>query len=663
MFLFIKLFSVASIFILVCYIVGAIITRLFKLAHRERFFALFLNLIFGLSIIVSVYAVICTHGNTIQSAILVLILLVAWIVRYQPVNSSSLVPEPIVLAGAGVSVLPILLILVIITFCLQYFILYDSDSEYLKTPFVDYVYYSRLSLPLNHLGLETNTLEPVYQQFLTQQPYHYFEIWLNALLVRVTGLPSVLVLFISSASILLTIICVGFSALFAHFQLRTVWILVFALLFLFVTGIRWPFLQHYDFVSNGALLSSTLLCMHPKLAPVYVFMLLVGLLLLNRHYIAAGTSLAIMPLVFISTAPVAGISAVALASYLFLIRQLPWFKALAMVIAIVAVTLYIVLFYTSHPESYQFPSTGRTFALQSIIPKLNEVKTLLNITVGVFVNYAIYFGAYGALLLLLLLLRRQPRLLAGVPPIIWIWFGASLVIAAIIRAFGTHYLDSFQFFSNAMLPLTPIMLAIVLAVLLRSASSNSYFLATGVIVLLLTINFFVIGAGTTRYSPQFMSEVSRVAPRLGYRGAYVFADTDYKNAYTLSSDSYTAGNYISNFKNDYALMSLSALDIDSLATDMRFNRDSAQAEQIIRKSTLYRFARFQSLKGKKYSLDSIKYKFVTENNISFICASKAAELPLILHSLISVAYTDSLSGERLYLLNSKKNGIASAAYN
>lgn len=661
MLIFIKLFSVASIFILVCYIVGVAITSLFKLAHREQFFALFLSLVLGLSVIVSLYAIICTHGNTVQSAILVLILLVAWSIKHQPINSSSLAPESAVLSGTGASVLPILLILTIGTFCLQYFILFDSDSEYLKTPFVDYVYYSRLALPLNHLGLETNALEPIYQQFLTQQPYHYFEIWLNTLLVRITGLPSALVLFVSSASILLTIICVGFSAVFAHFQLRTIWVVILAVLFLFVTGIRWPFLQHYDFVSNGALLSSTLLCLQPKLAPVYVFMLLVGLLLLNRHYIAAGATLAIMPLVFISTAPVAGISAVALASYLLLIRKLSWVKASAVVMPIVAATLYIVLFYTSHPEPYQFPSTGRAFALQSIIPGFSEAKTLLNITIGVFVNYAIYFGAYGALLLLLL--RRQPRLLAGVPPIIWIWFSASLVIAAIMRAFGTHYLDSFQFFSNAMLPLTPIVLAIVLAVVLQRAALNSYFLATGIIALLLTINFFVIGAGTTRYSPQFMREISRIAPRIGYRGAYIFADTDYKNAYTLSSDSYTAGNYISNFKNDYALMSLSELDIDSLATDARFNRDSAQAEQIIRKSTLYRFAKFKSLQGRKYSLDSIKYKFVTENNIGFICASKEAKLPLILQSLISATYIDSLSGERLYLLNSKKGVVASAAYN
>ena len=661
--LFIKLFSVTGICLLICYAVGATVIRLFKLAPRERFFALFLSLVVGVSIVVGSYALICTHGDTIQTAIVALSLLVVWLIKKPSVGSPALLETPVTLARTGVSALPIAFVLTVVAFCLQYFILYDADSGYFKTPFIDYVYYSRLSLPLNHLGLETNSLEVIHTKFLTQQPYHYFEIWLNALLVRVTGLPSILTLFVSSTAVLLTIILVGFSAVFAHFQLRTSWVLVLSVLFLFVTGIKWPFLQHYNFVANGGWLLSSLLCLQPKLAPVYIFALLASLLLLNRHYVSSGAALAVLPLSFISTAPVAGIGVVVLAGYLLLTKQLPLIKAIAMVVPIVAATLCIALFYTLHPEPYQFPNANRVFTFQSIIPQLSEAKTLFGIAAGVLINYSIYFVAYGILLLFILVVRRQPRLLNEVPSAIWIWFGISLVTSAMMRAFGTHYLDSFQFFSNPMLPLTPVVLSILLAATLRRAPAGIYVLVTGSLVLLLAVNLYGLETGVTRYSPQFLQKISKAMPKAGYRGAYILANSDYKNAYMLSSDSYTAGNYISNFKNDYALISLSELDIDSLATDVRFKRDSVQAEQIVQKSTLYRFAKFQSLNQQRLSLDSIKYKLVTENSIGFICASKEAKLPAILQPLVAVMYTDALSGERFYLLKYRQGSVASTAYN
>jgi hypothetical protein len=122
----------------------------------------------------------------------------------------------------------------------------------------------------------------------------------------------------------------------------------------------------------------------------------------------------------------------------------------------------------------------------------------------------------------------------------------------------------------------------------------------------------------------------------------------------LSPDSYTTGNYISCFKNNYTFVSLSALDPDSLTLDPRFSRDSAQAEQIVRKSTIYRFAKFQALKNRDLSLDSIKYGFVIQHNIGFICISKRATLPSILQPLVLATYADTLSGERLYILRSSK---------
>ncbi|UOG75934.1 hypothetical protein MTX78_04880 [Hymenobacter tibetensis] len=657
-----QLFSLAIISIIVCFVVGSIIVKYCNILFDEIFYSLFFPLIIGVSVLIGVYAVITARGSTMQLPVLLLIGLLLRSLRRNAYTISSDRANTIGVFESGATKLLLLVLITSLVLLVQYLLLYDSDSQYLQTPFQDYVYYSRLTLPLNHRGLETNSLEALFPQFLTEQPYHYSEIWLNALFVKSTDLPSVWVYFISVASVFISIICVGFMALMAHFKLKTLWVPVLAFLFLFVTGVRWGFLQHNLFVYNGALLSSSLLCLNPKFVPAYAYIILGALFLLKKQYIASGAALAVLPLVFISTTPVIGVGIAFLALYLVLAQHAKWAQALLVVLPVVGSIIYIVVFYSLQPEPYQFPSTGRVFALQSIIPSIGEIKTLFNIAVGAIINYVIYFIVYFLLILLIFLLRRQSELLFTIPRKIILWFGVSLCMAAAMRAFGTHFLDSFQFFSNTMVPLTSVVLAIVLAAVLHGAKNWVYGVAVSLLAILATFNFTTTGTGNTRYSPNFLKQVAQAAPQLGARGGYVLADEDYENAYMLSPDSYTTGNYISNFKNDYAFVSLSELDPDSLTTDPRFKRDSAQAEQIVRKSSLYRFAKFQALKKRKLSLDSIKYEFVTQHNIGFVCVSKRGKLPEILSPLVAISYTDSLSGERLYVLRTRKTKQASTAY-
>lgn len=632
----------------VCYALGYGALRLAKVRLQEKYFALFTALTLGLLMLVSIYALICTRGSTIQSGMLLLVGGLFWALRRELLHMPEEV-EPVV--GKNWHLVLRLAVMGLATLIVQYGLLYDSTSPYLQTPFQDYVYYSRLTMPLNQMGLETNQLEAVFPQFLTEQPYHYVEVWLDALLVRITGWPSVWVYFMSVAAVMSTIIGVGFMAIFAHFRLNSRWLLVLGFLFLFITGVIWPYSERSVFLSNGSLLSSLMLCLNPKLGPVYLLVQLSILLLLNRRYLSTGFAVGLVPLAFVSTTPVIGLSAAVVAFYLLLRRRASWWKAIGMILPAAFSSFYIAIFYLLQPEAYQFPSTGRAFALQSIIPSASEIRTLVNITVGVFINYSVYFLGYFGLAIGILLARRRLRNVWHMQPVIVLWFGTSLVVAAMMRAFGTHFLDSFQFFSNIMIPLTPVVLAVLLGIALQGASYRPYALSVAVLAGLLLINSLSIGTNNTRYSAEFLQQVSKLAPTLGARGGYLLGDKDYKNAYMLSPDSYTSGNYISNFKNDYAYVSLSALTPDSLTTDPRFSRDSAQAEQIVRKSSFYRFAKFQALRKAAMPLDSAQYYFVRNSGISFICTSRLATLPATLRPLVARSYVDTRSGEALHILN------------
>jgi hypothetical protein len=208
-----------------------------------------------------------------------------------------------------------------------------------------------------------------------------------------------------------------------------------------------------------------------------------------------------------------------------------------------------------------------------------------------------------------------------------------------------------------MVPLTAIVLAVFLGRVLQGMPFWGPFGASTAFSLLLLMGLWPDTAGfsqlpgkNSRFSAQFMRQVGPVLQSLPNRGGFLLADADYINVYRISGDSYTAGTYVSAFKNDYLLLSLSAFVPDSFATDPRFARDSSLAEQLRRSTTLYRLSRLRSLARRPLPVDSLPVALVRQAGLAFICASPQAVLPLALRPLVKAQYRDTYSGERLYVL-------------
>lgn len=658
MVLFFQLLLVSLGGVLACYGVGAGAGRLLGVAPRERFFALFFTLVLGLVTLVSVYAVVRTGGRSILLPLLLLVLLAGWQLRRRASDEAPLVDSPAP-ERTGLTALPLALAYGLVIFSARWLLLYDPESPFLRTPFQDYVYYGRLYSPLQQMGLETSVLETLYPQFMTTMPYHYVEVWFNIVLVRLTGLPTVWCLYLAAYSALVTLVAVGFRAALAHFGVQRLGATLLAPVLVLVTGVFWPFFAGHPFFENGTLVASTLLPIQPKLAPVYLLTLLGLLLLLRRRYQVAAGVLAGIPLTFVATMPAACAGIGGLAIYIWLSKKVNLKEAIGVVLPGVAVAIYIGVFYFLKAEPYQFPNTGRAETMSSLIPNSGEWKTVINIWLGTFFNFAVFYAPY-ALLLAVVCWAARRRLSrwpwpARFGPVV-VWLVCNGLVAAAARAVGNHFIDSVQFFSNPMLPLAAAVLALLLAAAL--APLPGYW-AAGLAVAVLglaAVNGYKLFSHTspmhvtTRYSPRFLRQVAAALPGLGNRGAYLLGDADYTNTYTLTPDSYTAGTYLSDFKSDYVLASLTALDPDSLSTDPRYAHDSAQAEQNVRRSSFYRFAKFSTLAGQHFSLDSAKYLFVKKFHLRFLCASRRAILPATLQPLVQVVYVDSLSGERFYVL-------------
>ncbi|SHL53807.1 hypothetical protein [Hymenobacter psychrotolerans] len=660
--LFAKLYSAFAGTLLIGYLLGRVLLRLANVFLPERNVRIFLSLLSGLTVLIVAYASMATRGVTILLPVAVIIIAVLFLwnnkksLNDELVDNSHWSTDLITILGTGTLI-----------FSARYFLLYDSSSEFLVTPFQDYVYYGRLTQPLNIAGIETNVLEAIYPQFITEQPYHYFDVWLNALLVKCTGVPSVWALYLTTYSVLIVVVATGFMALLAYSAgVKQKWIPVLSLLLLTVTGISWPVVSEIDFIRNGALIASSTLPVLPKLAPVYIFLILAVLALLQGRYTIVGLTLATLPLVYVSTAPTIGLGVASLALFLWLRHRVTLAGALKMVAPTLFASLYIAGFYVLQPEPYQFPATGRAFALSTIIPSWSEYRTLINIGFGTLLNFGFYFAPYA--LLLFLLLRSRIKKIAYTQQEVLVWFGASVFMATALRAFGSHYIDSFQFFANTIIPFAAIVIAVLIGIALTAKTQRHYVLTALVLLVLAVINNYTLffertkTLSATRYSTSFLRVVQSELQNLGPRGAFIMSPDDYENVYMMSPDSYVCGTYVSNFKNDYAFTTLSALDLEHKRAEPHFQRDSIQAEQATRKSSFYRFQRFKQMQGQKLALDSAKYQFVVENGISFICTSKRATLPLVLQPLVDRSYRDSYSGEMFYVLRPSSKTLSNAYY-
>lgn len=645
------------------YVLGEGWLRLCRTPSGERYFRWFLALLTGLTLLVVSYAAVLARGRTVLLPLLALVLAVGWQLRQPPDEAADQLPlhdtAPVSPTGGAGRSIGGLLLLVVGLFAVRVGLLYDTASPYLLTPFQDYVYYGRLSAALNQAGIETRSLEQFYPQFTAAQPYHYYELWLNALLIKISGQPAVWCLYLGTYTVLTCLVYVGFRALLAHFNWRGAWATGLATSLMLTSGVCWPLFEHWALAAGGRYTSTSLLLLEPKLGPVYLLLLLTLLLLLRRQWNAVGLALATLPLVFVTTVPaMAGVAAVLV---LALWRYLRGRQLALLLLPLGAVLAYMAAFYALQPAAYNFSVTpGDTLVAQ--LPKVGQWRTLLNIFIGSLLNVALYTGAFAALGLAVgwgrfrLAWQRWPYSLTMIVGLLL----TIVVVTTLAYTLANQLIDSYQIMGNILPPLLPLVLAAGLAALLGGTGvGGRRMVAVAGLLALALVNYWNLFSHqhsmhkVTRFAPAFLEQVRAELGRTGPRGGFLMADRDYETIYNLTQDSFTRGTYVANFLSSYALVSLSALDVDS-RNDPRFAADTARAAARIRTSSFVRFVKLNALQGRYWSKDSAQYWFVRRHDLRFLCLSPTVPLPVTLRSLVQRSFRDPLSGEVFVTLQSAR---------
>lgn len=210
---------------------------------------------------VLVYSLIKTAGNTVLITILPVIFW--WSYKRIEQIEWRFIPQKIELIY-----LVKLLIIANCIFIFKAIGLLQLNSDYLKIVTKDYVFYAKVSSFLENTGIESSFLGPLG----TLHPYHYFELWLNALFINI-GLEPYPALVLITYPIILTY-CAGIAFILFN-DTKKAWI--FTLSVLLIQLFSFPgLLEKISFMKDaGIFLSNTVDA--PKLASIYLLILL-GLL-------------------------------------------------------------------------------------------------------------------------------------------------------------------------------------------------------------------------------------------------------------------------------------------------------------------------------------------------------------------------------------------------
>ena len=641
---------------LVCWFLGGGLLRLARLPALPLFLSVFLRLVLGLSLLLTGYALVRTTGNTVLAGLILLLGGMLWQLRRAAAPAGPAVgPGP----ATGAAALGLAVAVAVGMTALRFPMLYNFGTGYFDAPFLDLAYYAKLTFPLNQQGVETVMLEPTNVVRPVPVPYHYFELWLNALLEWATPLAPTVSLFVATYSFMLTLVFFGYCTLFEHFEQPRGRVLLLGALCMFLTGILLPGFERSTVLWNNRFALLAYLAVFPKLASVYIFTLLGFALYVRRQLAAAFWAWAVIPVVFISTAPALFGSLAVLATGLTIAGRRGRRYWQHLLLPVVVSAGFIGAFYLInawlHPSA---ASTPLGSSLRALLPRAGEWRTSLNVAVGGVLAFVAYYFLYG----LVLLAAAWPRWrqaaarlkpYAGLLGLVLGYFAIGLPLWGL----GYHFLDAWQFFNNAVMAGVAALFATGLAVVLRGRGPRPAYLTATALGGLILLNLYSAGGKlplhvTVAYDPAFLARVNALLPVLSPAGAYVLGPDDYDSPYAYNAYTRTPGLYLNTLeKQSRVLLNLSQLSVDTAQAAANAANFAYQTTDLIERTQIRQFARQLRVRQPTLSDAAIQRRFVLSQQLNFVCVAPSGQLPASLQALVRQQLEDPQTHEKLYLLN------------
>ena len=648
----IQLVALSVALLLLFFGVGAGLLRMFRLP-AEGYFGLFLQLVLGLGTVVGCYAVLITHGNSLCWLVLLVLFMVVRNIKQSSVIAvlTSAQPKETLINLLLVTVAGIFFTVIRLP------LLYDFHSGQLGVPYYDFVYYAKLTYPLNELGVETAIFDPVNHGALAPLPYHYIENWLNALAVRVTGMWSVHTLFISVYSTLIAMAYVGYCAIYQHFGNSQRWSLALALVSLPVTGLFLPVFARVALLKGLYFDLSNFFFLFPKLTVLLVFTLLAFLLFLKAQRTAALWALTLLPIAFISTAPALCLGTGAWAVYQTLRGRSSLLTCWLLLRPLFLVVVSVGLFYFINFRLHQSEQLTMVKSSERFFNPLSQWRYAPNFIIGLFVALGAYFALYFVLVSSLLFTAKESVLtFARRHESLFVLAGFIFASAGLCWFIFFPYYESWQLFNNTILPVCSVAVVILVAAALADRRLSVRLAVLMLLTGLLGTNYYQLfkrvdsKETSHQYEADFLRQIARQEPQLSPVGAFVLAKTEYAEPFSYNSRVFMPGLYMNGVRNNLVMLSLSEVCVNPDSVAMRYPVQAPSLRRWIDQDPVRNFYQQQLVRNPRLTRAEAQRQFVERYRINFVCVSAAAKLPASLQPLVQSRTVDTRTGEQFYRL-------------
>ena len=644
-------------------ITGKIALSLLNIKLEKNFFRIFLELVSGLIIIVLSYSVVKSGFKTINILFVFLFLYYYFFIATRKIC----IPQKNNLSNSFRNFHKDMLLIVLC--CLPFFffeLYYLYSSSGLITPYADYFQYSEFSNTLNATGREnmffsSNILFP--EQFKGMQPYHYFELWLNAFTSKLFHCPSIFSLLLITYPCLNCIAFIGFIAIWETYYKVSFLSLVVIFLLLFTDGIYLSFYNKIPFISEHQIFLQTSIftTFGKKFSLVYIFIIFSLILFIKNKITEA--FIVLSSLLIISVGLIPGIGG---GVFVFLLlnrfhgallpkenrKLLIFYIALSFLFYL----FYLVIGYSNKSASYVSQSSLAQGIL-SDISNINNYKYFFGMMkyrlIACFFLYLPYVIITS--LLYITLIKNKDILKI----IILVLLCNIMALVASVCAVGLS--NDMQLLTNVLVLTTfiinfIIILGFIQFIQLRNKkNSYLYILGFSVIVVLNIINIYnndnyFKSCFVEKYSKKYINNaIDETKNKSFFFCAALFSKQEYKTTNYEWLFSIKPG-HVSQLTYGYRdIININAYPLFDSTKNMT-NTDIYQMQI----SVFYIFTKAQKQQGSFKSYEQSQIDFLDKYNIKYVFANKDAELSDLLKSRVDKEITDTKSGERFYILKNKE---------
>jgi hypothetical protein len=654
---FFTIVSYYFIFLISClfiYIGGYIFLRLLNVRPRVIFLHIFLSFLTGLILFSTAVSIIGAGYRTIQLLYLPLLGLLVFIYRKgqaQRFNEETIRIE-------SCSIKQILLYLFVsnlfafVWMCLHFI---KTSGFSFKLPQRDLFYYGVLSETLFSIGKENtySVLNRFSNDYPAMNPYHYFELWINAGLYRIWHIPPLSSFLFITIPIFVFTVTAGIMSLWEYFGKINGWKVGMSIMLLFIYGLVFPFYRMIPKLSNISLLQFHLVEQGWKLGPCYFFMLSFLLMSLYKQYLWGYISICgLMIATFINVPALTG--GIILSSLIFLFKptwlvtfsrnELRYYFFLSILILFSFLLVYLIRFISVEADVVNIT---QIFGLVNLFT-LNKFNILFGVSLQLMI---IYFPAG---VLFFFLFKKEPVILTSSLRFEILFLLLISLSGLLSYTLLAGILDADQLFIYPSITALNIILIFSIIAFISAYSKRRYLsLAVGLFFIIFCINnmsrmwtdekprsFY---QSTVLYSDEYLLRISKTVKdnHIEKEGGFLLGKKDYSSVFMKNTIIPRLGTYLG-----FLRESISPVDIS-------YNPDDTTAfgQQALKNCALGKFIEKQKEQNVYQTPARSQADFIQKYNLSYLIISRNASPDTMLLQNAKLVITDSMSGERFVVFD------------